>query len=330
MFNIKTVEPRLRIVIPGGSGQIGQALARHFHEQGHAVTVLSRQKRSGPWRTVEWNGRDPGPWLTEIDGAHVVINLAGRSVNCRYTAANRHGIMESRIQATRVIGQAISHVSRPPQLWMNASTATIYRHAHDRPMDELSGESGGHEPDAPAAWRFSIEVATRWEQTFFAAQTPQTRKIALRSAIVMGPAPGGTFGLLLKLVRAGLGGKVASGRQFVSWIHETDFVRAMDFLIAHENIDGCVNICAPEPLPQGEFMRALRRAYGARLGLPATKWMLEIGAFLLRSETELLLKSRWVLPGRLLQAGFEFSFLEWRTASRDLVQRWQQLSCQPR
>ena len=289
------MERRLRIVIPGGSGQIGHALARHFYEQGHAVTILSRQQVSGPWRTVNWNGRDPGPWVTEIDDAHVVINLAGRSVNCRYTAANRREVMESRIQATSAIADAIADIPRPPQLWLNASTATIYRHALDRPMDERSGELGGNEPDAPSAWRFSIEVATCWEQTFFAAQTPRTRKIALRSAIVMGPALEGAFSLLLKLVRAGLGGKAGSGRQFVSWIHEADFVRAIDFLIANENIDGCVNICSPGPLPQGEFMRSLRQAYGARLGLPATKWMLEIGAFLLRSETELLLKSRWVL-----------------------------------
>ena len=315
----------LRIVIPGGSGQIGQALARYFHEQGHALTVLSRRARPSPWRTVEWNGRDPGPWLKEIDGAQVVINLAGRSVNCRYTAAHRREIMESRIQSTRAVGEAIAQVSSPPQLWMNASTATIYRHALDRPMDDISGELGGNEPDAPAAWRFSIQVATRWEQTFFAAQTPRTRKIALRSSIVMGPAPGGPLSLLLKLVRAGLGGKAASGRQFVSWIHERDFLRAIDFLIAHEKIDGCLNICSPEPLPQNEFMRMLRQAYGARIGLPATKWMLEFGAFLLRTETELLLKSRRVVPSRLLQAGFAFSLCQGGPAARDLVRRWRQL-----
>lgn len=313
------MERRLRIVIPGGSGQIGQALARHFHEQKHAVTVLSRRPCPAAWRTVDWNGRDPGPWLKEIDGAHVVINLASRSVNCRYTAANRREIMDSRIQSTSAIGEAITQVACPPQLWMNASTATIYRHALDRPMDESSGELGGNERDAPAAWRFSIDVATRWEQTFFTAQTPRTRKIALRSAIVLGPGRGGIFNLMLKLVRAGLGGRAASGRQYVSWIHEADFVRAMDFLIAHESIDGCLNICAPEPLPQRDFMRVLRQACGIRLGPPATKWMLEIGALLLRTETELLLKSRWVLPSRLLQAGFQFSFPEWRIAARDLI-----------
>lgn len=324
------MERRLRIVIPGGSGQIGQALARHLHEQGHAVTVLSRRSRPAAWPTVGWNGRDLGPWLKEIDGAHVVINLAGRSVNCRYTAANRREIMDSRIQSTVVIGEAIAQVASPPQLWMNASTATIYRHALDRPIDECSGELGGNERDVPAAWRFSIDVAMRWEQTLFAGQTPRTRKIALRSAIVLGPARGGIFNLMLKLVRAGLGGRAASGGQYVSWIHEADFVRAMDFLIAHENIDGCVNICAPQPLPQRDFMSALRQACGIRFGLPARKWMLEIGALLLRTETELLLKSRWVLPGRLLQAGFQFSFPEWRTAARDLVRSWQQVSCQPR
>ncbi|SRR6266700_1920221 len=310
---------RLRIVIPGGSGQVGQILARHFHGQGHSVTVLSRRQESAPWRTTSWNGRDLGSWTQEIDGADVVINMAGQSVNCRYTEANRREIMDSRILSTRAIGQAIAQASRPPALWMNASTATIYRHALDRPMDEATGELGGNEPDSPSTWRFSIDVATSWEREFFVAVTPATRKIALRSAIIMSPGQGGPFSILLRLVRLGLGGKAASGDQFVSWVHDADFVRAIEFLIAHEALDGCINVSAPGPLPNHEFMRVLRQAWGARIGLPATKWMLEVGAFFLRTETELILKSRRVIPQRLPDAGFEFRFSDWPSPARRAI-----------
>ena len=313
---------RLRIVIPGGSGQVGQILARHFHGQGHAVTVLSRRAASTPWRTVTWNGRDLGSWTREIDGADVVINLAGRSVNCRYTKANRREIMDSRILSTRVIGHAIAQTSKPPALWMNASTATIYRHALDRPMDEATGELGGNEPGAPSTWRFSIDVATSWEREFFAAPTPGTRKIALRSAITMSPDRGGAFSILLKLVRAGLGGRSASGNQFVSWVHEADFVRATELLIAREEFSGVVNIASPNPLPNRDFMRTLRQAWGARIGLSCPRWLLEIGTWLMRTESELVLKSRHVVPERLLAAGFQFLFPEWPAAARDLVARW--------
>ena len=313
---------KLRIVIPGGSGQVGNVLARHFHEQGHSVTVLSRHPKPAPWQVLPWSGVGPGAWVRVIDGADIVINLAGRSVNCRYTAVNRREILESRILSTRVVGQAIAQAAKPPALWMNASTATIYRHALDRAMDESTGELGGHEPDAPSTWRFSIDVATSWEREFFSAATPRTRKIALRSAMTMSPDPGGIFDTLLRLVRAGLGGKAASGKQFISWVHEIDFVQAIDFLIGNQNLDGFINICSPCPLPNEEFMRALRRAWGTRIGLPATRWMLEMGAVFLRTETELILKSRRVVPQRLLEAGFRFNFAEWPSAANDLVQRW--------
>jgi len=313
---------KLRIVIPGGSGQIGNVLARHFHEQGHSVTVLSRHPKPAPWQVLPWSGVGPGAWAHVIDGADIVINLAGRSVNCRYTAANRCEILESRILSTRVVGQAIAQAAKPPALWMNASTATIYRHALDRAMDESTGELGGREPNAPSTWRFSIDVATNWEREFFSAATPRTRKIALRSAMTMSPDPGGIFDTLLRLVRAGLGGKAASGKQFISWVHEIDFVQAIDFLIGNQNLDGFINICSPCPLPNEEFMRALRRAWGTRIGLPATRWMLEMGAVFLRTETELILKSRRVVPQRLLEAGFRFNFAEWPSAANDLVQRW--------
>jgi hypothetical protein len=174
----------------------------------------------------------------------------------------------------------------------------------------------------PSTWRFSIEVAKSWEQEFFAAGTPGTRKIAIRSAMTMSPDRGGIFDTLLSLIRAGLGGKAASGEQFVSWIHENDFVRAIDFLIAQQTLDGCINICSPCPLPNQDFMRDLREAWGTRIGLPATRWMLEIGAVFLRTETELILKSRRVVPRRLLEAGFKFNFADWPIAAADLVRRW--------
>lgn len=299
----------LRIVIPGGSGQVGQILAQHFHGQGHEVTVLSRSPQSAPWRTVIWDGRSLGSWAETIDGADVVINLAGRSVNCRYGATNRREIKDSRVLSTRVIGQAIARSAHPPKLCMNASTATIYRHALDRPMDETTGELGGNEPGAPDTWNFSIDVARSWEQAFFAATTPETRKIALRSAIIMSPNRGGPFDMLLNLVRAGLGGKAGSGGQYVSWIHDADFARAIDFLITHKRLEGCINVAAPHPLPNREFMQELRHAYGTKVGLTSTEWMLEFGAFFLRTETELILKSRRVVPGKLVSAGFAFLLL---------------------
>ena len=311
----------LRIVIPGGRGQVGQMLARHFHDAGHSVTVLARQASPTLWRTVPWDGRELGDWTREIDGADVVINLAGRSVNCRYNPGNRREILDSRVQTTRLLGAAIAQAARPPALWMNASTATIYRHALDRPMNEATGELGGAEPGAPDTWRFSIDVATSWERAFFEAATPRTRKIALRSAMIMWPSRDGIFDTLLHLVRRGLGGTAGSGRQFVSWIHGADFIRALEFLIAHAEIDGTVNISAPNPLPNRDFMRELRRAWGTRIGLPAAVWMLHIGAFFMGTETELILKSRRVIPGRLLKAGFQFQFTDWRPAAADLIRR---------
>jgi len=310
MFNTNS----LRVVIPGGSGQVGQILAEHLYNQGHSVTVLARRPMPAPWRTTQWNAH-------ELDGADVVINLAGRSVDCRYNQTNRREIMESRIQTTRLIGRAIAEAAHPPAIWMNASTATIYRHALDRPMDEASGEIGGGEPGAPSAWRFSIDVATAWERAFFELPMASTRRIALRSAMTMSPSRAGIFDVLLRLVRTGLGGKAASGEQFISWIHYVDFLAAIDFLIAHPDLDGPVNLCSPNPLPNSDFMAALRRAWGTRIGLPTTQWMLEVGAFFLRTESELVLKSRRVVPTRLLNAGFDFKFPDWAEAAQDLVTR---------
>lgn len=311
----------MRIVLPGGSGQVGTIVARHFHAQGHHVVVIARTAGRAPWRTVPWDGESLGPWTEELENADLVINLAGRNVNCRYSDANRREIKESRVRTTRLVGDAISRLSRPPTIWMNASTATIYRHTYDRAMDEATGEIGGREQNAPASWRFSIEVATSWEDAFFSASTPGTRKIALRSAMVMSPDPGGIFDTLLRLVRFRLGGASGSGKQFVSWIHDQDFLHSLEYLIAHDDLDGAINIAAPNPIPNAEFMAVLRNAWGTRIGLPASAWMLELGAVFLRTETELILKSRRVTPGRLLAHGFEFDFPTWNTAAHDLIER---------
>lgn len=315
-----------RIVLAGGSGQIGTLLARHFNDLGHHVVVLARSIQPAPWQVINWNGKDLDEWSAALEGADVLINLAGRSVNCRYTQANRKEIKDSRTQPTILLGETISGLVHPPRLWMNASTATIYRHALDRPMDEQAGEIGGNERGAPSTWRFSIDVATSWEAAFFGAMTPKTRKIALRSAMVMSPDRGGVFSELLRLVRLGFGGTAGSGKQFVSWVHGEDFFRCIQYLIAHEECEGPINIAAPNPLPNREFMRVLRQAWGSPVGLPAAEWMLELGALFLRTETELILKSRRVVPGRLLQAGFEFQFPTWNTAAEDLVHRWRSLN----
>jgi uncharacterized protein len=316
----------LNIVIPGGSGHLGTILARHFHEQNHYVTTISRYPKPREWQTVHWEPHEIGPWSECLSGADIVINLAGRSVNCRYNASHRREMKDSRIFTTELLGKVIFQSSYPPRVWLNASTATIYRHSMDRPMDESTGEIGGSEPNLPSAWRFSIDVATSWERAFFSAETPRTRKVALRAAMVMSPEAGGAFDAFLRLVRYGMGGRAGSGGQFVSWIHEVDFIRSIEFLIDREDITGPVNICSPHPVTNEEFMCNLRRAWGASfIGLPSPRPLLELGAFLLRGETELVLKSRRVVPARLLDAGFEFHFPNWRGACQDLVQRWRDL-----
>ena len=316
----------MRVVIPGGSGQVGTILGRALREGGHDVVVLSRQPRPAPWRVVPWDGETAGPWYSEIDGADAVINLAGRSVNCRYSPTNRRLIKESRVKATCVVGAAIAAASRPPRVWLQASTATIYAHRFDAPNDEATGLLGGSEPHAPDTWRFSIDVAMSWERAAEEAATPRTRKVLLRSAIVLSPDRGGPFDLLLRLVRCGLGGRAGGGRQYVSWIHDRDFARAVLWLIERDGFEGAVNVASPNPLPNLEFMRVLRDAWGIPFGLPAAAWMLEAAAFFLRTETELILKSRRVVPGRLEQAGFTFCFPGWPLAARDLCDRRRQES----
>ena len=311
----------MKIVIPGGSGQVGTILARAFHAGGDDVVILSRRPEDRPWRVVRWDGAALGAWQREIDGCDVVINLAGRSVNCRYTAANRREILQSRVLSTRVVGQAITQAVTPPKVWLQASTATIYAHGFDRANDEYSGRLGGHESEAPSSWRFSIDVARAWERAFDEAITAGTRKIALRSAMTLSPDAGGVFDALVGLVRRGFGGSAGHGRQFMSWIHDEDFIAAIRWLIARDDIDGVVNVAAPNPLPNADFMRILRDACGVPFGLPANKWMLEIGAVFMRTETELILKSRRVVPARLLEHGFAFAYPDWPRAARDLCHR---------
>lgn len=313
----------MKIVLPGGTGQLGPILSRHYSAAGHEVVVLSRNS-SPPdrtIRTVTWDGANPGPWEYEVDGADVVINLAGRSVNCRYSPANRQAIVESRVNSTTAIGKAIANAAQPPPVWLQMSTATIYAHRFDAPNDEATGMIGGDEPGAPDTWRFSIDVAKSWEAAATAFRLPATRLVLLRSAMVMSPDPGGVFDVLLGLVRRGLGGTNSSGRQYVSWIHGDDFVRAIDWIVRHD-LAGPVNLASPNPLPNAAFMRALRQAAGVRLGLPAPAWLLVLGAIFLRTETELILKSRRVVPGRLLQSGFDFHHPEWSAAAIDLCRRW--------
>lgn len=315
----------MKIVIPGGSGQVGTILSRAFQKAGHEVVVFSRNPTTEPWRVVAWDAENFGDWAKELEGADVVINLAGRSVNCRYTQENRRLIKESRVKSTQVIGEAIARATVPPRIWLQASTATIYAHRYDAPNDDISGIIGSAEPDVPDTWRFSIDVATSWEQAANAAVTPHTRKVLLRSAITLSPDRGGAFEVLLNLVRRGLGGQAADGKQYVSWIHDEDFIQSIFWLIEHEEISGAINISSPQPLPNREFMRILREAAGVSIGLPASKWMLEIGARFMQTETELILKSRRVVPQRLLDAGFQFQFPDWTKAARDLCDRWRRI-----
>jgi len=304
----------MKIIIPGGSGHLGTLLTRAFREKGHDVIVLTRSRNQAG---VLWDGRTLGPWATLLDGADAVVNLAGRSVDCRYNARNREEILRSRVESTRVLGEAIAACTNPPPVWLQASTATIYAHRFDAGNDEYNGILGGDEPGAPETWRFSIDVAKAWEEAFDTAATPATRKVKMRTAIVMCAAQGGAFHKMRRHVRMGFG-RFGDGRQYVSWIHERDFVRAVDWLIGHDRVEGIVNIAAPHPLPVAELMEAIRHEENVPLHVPVPKWMVEIGAWLLRTESELVLKSRRVVPRRLRELGFPFEFPRWPAAARDL------------
>jgi uncharacterized protein (TIGR01777 family) len=307
-----------RVILAGGSGFIGGILADDFHKAGYEIVVLSRTPGRPPLdrRTLYWDGRTVGAWAAELEGADAVINLAGRSVDCRYTLQNRKLILDSRLDSTRVLGEAIQRCGTPPRVWLNSSTATIYKHSLDRPMDE-NGEIGST-PEAQDA--FSIEVAREWERVFQESATPQTRKVALRSAMVLGLGRNSVFPVLRRLVRFRLGGKMASGKQYVSWIHQTDFCRSIHWLLKNVEFEGPVNLAAPNPVSNSEMTRTLREVCSVSVGLPANRWMLEVGAFFMRTEPELIIKSRRVIPGRLLHSGFKFEFQTLRQAFEDLAQ----------
>jgi uncharacterized protein (TIGR01777 family) len=309
----------MKIVIPGGTGNLGTVLERGLLAAGHRLTVLTRTPTAP--HHLPWDGRTLGPWAEAVDGADAVVNLAGRAVHIRENASYRAEVMDSRVDSTRVVGEAIAAAANPPAVWLQASTATIYAHTFDRANDEATGVIGGTEPGVPAHWSYSIDIARAWERALDEADTPHTRKVALRTAIVMNADRGSAFDAFSRMVRLGIGGTVAGGKQFVSWIHEEDFVRAVAFLIGRDDLAGPVNVTAPHPLRQRDFMRILRRAKGVGVGLPATRWMAELGALVLRSDTELLLKSRRVVPARLEAAGFEFRYPAWEAAAADLAGR---------
>jgi uncharacterized protein (TIGR01777 family) len=320
----------VKVVIAGGTGQVGGLLRRGLHSAGHEVVVLSRHPSAAlepGVRHVGWDGRTLDGWADEVDGADAVVNLAGRSVSCRYTDENLRQMMDSRVDSARVIGSAIRAAGRPPGTWLQMSTATIYADRSDEPgnpaNDEATGLIGGEETHTPLYWEYSVRIARHWEQAQTEADLPATRRVALRTAMVMSPDCGGVFDVLLRLTRLGLGGPVAGGRQFVSWIHDADFVAAVVFLLEN-GMAGPVNLAAPDPVPQAELMTGLRHAWGGwagRVGLPATAGMAGLGAWAMRSDTELLLKSRRVVPGRLRDAGFTFAFPTWAAAAKDLVAR---------
>lgn len=309
------------IVLAGGTGHVGTILARHYHAAGDDVVVLSRTPKTAPWRTVAWDAKTLGPWTSELEDADVVIGLAGRSVNCRYTTANRDAIMSSRVDSTHAIGEAIAWAKSPPRTWLQMSTATIYAHRYDAPNDEATGLIGGTELDAPAAWHFSIEVARAWERAVDEAVTPQTRKVKLRSSVVLSPDGGGIFDTLLTLTHRGVGGTAGNGKQYVSWIHEADFVRAIEWITAHESLTDVVNVASPNPLPNAAFMRELRESSHTRIGLASPKPLITVGAFLMRTEPELVLKSRRVVPAKLLASGFDFTYPTWPQAAADLCEQ---------
>lgn len=311
----------MKIILFGGTGQVGMFLAEALKAQNHEVVVISRSPVNAPWKTVQWDGLSMGDWSEEIEGSDVVLNLAGRSVNCRYNKENQRQILESRTNTTHLVGKAIESAASPPELWINASTATIYSHRYDSTNDDITGIHGLNDPDLPETWKFSVRVADAWEAAMDGAHLPSTRKIKARMSMVMGSGKDSVFDVFAGLAQKGLGGTLGDGKQYVAWIHELDLLRAIEWMIRQKDLTGPINVCSPNPIPNREFMRDLRKAVGAKFGLPATKWMLEIGAFFLKTETELILKSRRVVPQRLLDDGFTFCYPNWDRAARELRER---------
>lgn len=303
------------VVIFGANGFLGRYLTRHLLRKGREVVAVARERFEGDAGAmfIEWDGRTLGSWALALEGAATVVNLAGRSVHCRYTPENRDEIMQSRVASTKVIGEAIAACEDPPQLWINSSTATIYRDARDEAQTEWTGEFGEG---------FSVEVASRWEETFFAAVCPGvTRKVVLRKGMVLGNEPDSVFGVVSRLANLGLGGSMAGGGQRVSWIHMDDFLGVVEWIEDQPLVDGVVNVTAPECPTNEEWMRGFREMVAMPLGLPSARWMLEVGALIMRTEAELVTKSRWVKPARLEQLGFRWRWPSLRAALGDLNSR---------
>ncbi len=309
-----------RVVLAGGTGFIGTFLRQRLAADDYEVVLLTRSPLVGPEKVhqVQWDGQNLGDWKAELEGAQALINLSGRSVNCRYNEKNRHEILESRVESTRTLGAAIAQAVNPPPVWLNASTATIYKHTLDQPMDETTGVIGAT-PEAKDA--FSIEVARAWEQTLNEAHTPTTRKVAMRTAMVFAANNGGVYRTLRSLARWGLGGPIAGGHQYISWIHEEDFTRAIEWLIDNKELTGPVNIASPTQIPQRDMARIILRARGMPFGMHATRSMLELAAFIHRTEAELILKSRRVTPAKLLASGFEFHYPRMEEAVPEIENR---------
>ncbi|RYY90015.1 MAG: TIGR01777 family protein [Chitinophagaceae bacterium] len=300
-----------KIILAGGTGYLGSVLARHFRFSCRELIILTRSPKADRdnIRYVEWDGERLGSWCAALEGADALINLCGKEVDCRYTEANRSELCRSRIRPTQVLGEAVSACAIPPPVWLNASSATIYRHAEDLAQTEADGELGSG---------FSVDLCRDWEQAFFESKTTATRKVALRTSFVLGRGHG-AFQKLRALVCAGLGGCQGDGRQMVSWIHEQDFARSVEWLLAHSDATGAFNITAPNPLSNSELMRCIRKACGIPFGMQAPAWVLAIAARLLQTEPELILKSRWVLPAKLEAGGFRFYYETLTYAVRDLV-----------
>ncbi len=291
-----------KIIIAGGTGFIGRYLQQRYQDMGYEVILISRSRGDIQWGNTK-------AIVDALEGAGLVINLAGKSVDCRYNEKNKKEIFRSRTETTREIGEAISQCLTPPRLWINSGTATIYRHAEDRPMTESHGDIGSG---------FSVDVAKAWENAFFERDLPATRRVVLRISIVLGKN-GGAMQPLLNLVRFGLGGKQGNGKQMFSWIHLEDLYRIIRFLETHHDMQGVYNCAAPAPVTNQEMMATIRRAKGIGFGLPSPEWLLKVGAVIIKTETELVLKSRWVLPERLQEAGFEFKYPDLRSAINEIV-----------
>lgn len=302
-------------VIFGANGFLGRYLCRHWARKGYEIVAIARRREgwSGDGMFLPWDGSSSGPWELALEGAAVVVNLSGRSVDCRYNEPNRNQIFDSRVESTRAIASAVRQCKKPPALWMNASTATWYRHAEDGPQDEWRGEMGAG---------FSVGVARAWEETFFREKTPpETRKIALRTGIVMANERRSAFAVLARLARWGLGGAQGTGRQRVSWIHMEDWLAALDFLTANPLLDGVFNLTVPEACTNRQLQQSLREELAMPLGLPAPAPLVKLGAWLLRTEAELVLKSRWVRPLRLEEEGFRWRYRTPNTMIADLLAR---------